>query len=906
MRGRAPGWLQDADFQGPRVAIIGRTNVGKSTLFNRLAGRTVAIADKTAGVTRDRKEAQGKLVDLNFIMVDTPGIEELEENIDRTENEIYRSMIEQCQYAIECCQIILFLIDGKIGITKQDIFLANWLQNKLGFTNKHEYGDSFAISESNLIDNKYLIPIANKCEMSTDCNALISDGFRLGFGELVCLSSRSGEGLTDLFYCIDDVFNHLDRWTNIDLTNDGTIDKSRIKNGQLNSNTNEMEDDGDDGDENDDDDKFNNVSVSLNDNNELSFISVSRLKELIENDNNGDSSDRLDDNGSDTDASHVGEINMNENGADGNDSDVSNNLDQLFDSLSSDPFTHRYNGSIDISDEDFDISKFDIRIDKGDLNHDSDSDEFNDDEDDLMDFQTIEKDGIDGMEDLDTEKVLNEMEIKNASEHENINGNENENSEYELKLCVVGRPNVGKSSLINAILGENRCLIGDQPGITRDCIAISMKDKYSGRQFKIIDTAGLIGIKRGTYLRARQDSRLNILVMRECLRSVRYSNVVALVIDINDDVLNSIEHIDIPQKLLYYQTNEAIMDEKVDANINIDKTEESEVDFARMHVEARSVAHKIVSTLICDFDREMIRYIISQGRGCMLVINKWDKMNKLSKSNQIYQGNNNNKNNTIGKEASVLKLLQLSLPLVFSDTGGLPVLITSAKYHINIDELTSTAINIYDKWNLRLKTPVLNKFIREMQKVYSPPKIKQVRRFGRWKRYIEPKVKYLTQYTTRPPSFIAFCGTQIISDHYFNRMKRLVRKEYGLIGVPMRIHLKSNSELTKHQKQLHDIMKERSKNGRELDTTQPVTGLGFDKLFEEKDRKTPDKIRLMQRRRWQKLSQVEQSRLLRYGREKEKKLKEYNQMKYEKKQQAMEIKKQFSRKLTRDKILSAN
>ena len=162
----------------------------------------------------------------------------------------------------------------------------------------------------------------------------------------------------------------------------------------------------------------------------------------------------------------------------------------------------------------------------------------------------------------------------------------------------------------------------------------------------------------------------------------------------------------------------------------------------------------------------------------MLVINKWDKITS--------------------KHKVILKLLKHSLPLVFRETGGIPICVTSAKYNKGVSSFISNAISIYNKWNSRVPTPILNRFIFEMQKIYPPPAIKQIRKHGRWQRYIRPKVRYMTQYTIRPPSFIAFCGTQIITEYYFYKLRRFLRNEFGLNGIPIRIKMRSNMDINKY------------------------------------------------------------------------------------------------------------
>ena len=103
------------------IAIIGRPNVGKSTLFNKLAGKSFAITDDTPGVTRDRKEAFGKLGEMEFNLIDTAGLDDI------SNRELEKKMIEQTKIAIINANLCLFLIDGKEGINSSDIYFANWI-----------------------------------------------------------------------------------------------------------------------------------------------------------------------------------------------------------------------------------------------------------------------------------------------------------------------------------------------------------------------------------------------------------------------------------------------------------------------------------------------------------------------------------------------------------------------------------------------------------------------------------------------------------------------------------------------------------------------------------------------------------------------------------------------------------
>src|SRR5579884_1276291 len=103
----------------PTVAIIGRPNVGKSTLFNRLIGKRLALVDDTPGVTRDRREGDGHIGELHFKVMDTAGLEEAESGT------LQARMTAQTEQAIADADVTLMLVDGRAGITPMDRHFAN-------------------------------------------------------------------------------------------------------------------------------------------------------------------------------------------------------------------------------------------------------------------------------------------------------------------------------------------------------------------------------------------------------------------------------------------------------------------------------------------------------------------------------------------------------------------------------------------------------------------------------------------------------------------------------------------------------------------------------------------------------------------------------------------------------------
>ena len=160
------------------IAIVGRPNVGKSTLFNRLAQKRLAIVDDTPGVTRDWREAEGFLLDQPVRIIDTAG---LEESFD---DSIQGRMRRQTEEGLAQADAVLFVIDGRAGVTPIDEHFAGWLRRQ----------------------KKPVVLAVNKCENERAADAGMAEAYGLGFGTPIPMSAAHGYGIEDLYNAFEKYF----------------------------------------------------------------------------------------------------------------------------------------------------------------------------------------------------------------------------------------------------------------------------------------------------------------------------------------------------------------------------------------------------------------------------------------------------------------------------------------------------------------------------------------------------------------------------------------------------------------------------------------------------------------------------------------------------------------------------
>lgn len=261
-----------------------------------------------------------------------------------------------------------------------------------------------------------------------------------------------------------------------------------------------------------------------------------------------------------------------------------------------------------------------------------------------------------------------------------------EEDEDMVHVALVGRPNVGKSSLTNALLGKERVIVSDIAGTTRD--AIDTRWHHDGTDFVLIDTAGV-----------RRKGKINLPIERysvvRALRSIDRSDVTVLVLDAVEGV-----------------------------------TEQ---------------------------DKKIAGYIHESGKGCIIIVNKWDLITKDSKTPLRYTED-------IRRELAFLQYA--------------PILYASALTHQRIDRLADLVKYVSEQRHMRVATGVLNELIADAQ-LTNPPPAKGGRPL---------RIYYLTQASVAPPTFVLFVNTpELLHFSYKRFIENRLRETFGFEGTPIRI-----------------------------------------------------------------------------------------------------------------------
>jgi GTP-binding protein len=258
-----------------------------------------------------------------------------------------------------------------------------------------------------------------------------------------------------------------------------------------------------------------------------------------------------------------------------------------------------------------------------------------------------------------------------------------------IRVAIVGRPNAGKSTLVNALLGEDRMITGPEPGLTRDSVASELD--YKGQPILLFDTAGL---RR----KAKITEKAEKLSASDAVRAIRFAEVVVLLIDAE----RPFEHQDL------------------------------------------TIGHRITE----------------EGRALVVAINKWD---------------------LIPEKQKTLRELKKTVSESLAQVPNVSVVAISARAENGLDQLMAAITKTYATWNRRVSTPQLNRWLEEALSRHAPPAAA-----GR-----RIKIRYITQPSTRPPTFVAFCQrAEALPKSYVKYLTNSLRETFDLPGVPIRFSLR--------------------------------------------------------------------------------------------------------------------
>eukprot|EP01039_Chlorochromonas_danica_P008777 gene8777-9679_t len=516
------------------VSLVGRPNTGKSTLFNRLTHSRNAIVSNVPGTTRDRKEGIGYLAGFKFRVFDTGGYD------DR--GIVSQDIQKQVQYALSHSDLVLLLVDTRVGVTGLDEQFARWMRLQVG-KSTHE-------------PRPEVVLVANKAEgglMSDQVMNVVSDGYKLGFGEPLLLSAIHGDGLTDL---ASRMFEHGAKY------------------------------------------------------------------------------------GYDDTGKYVG------------------------------------------------LSSEEKKPDH------------------------LSEEGV---------PVIEEK----AS---------------EIQLAVMGRPNVGKSTLINAMIGEERVIAGALPGLTRDSITVEWS--FEGRGFKLVDTAGLTRIST--------NKKLLEGVQEKKLRPIH--EVIGKLAKNESITLPGIQQVNTEEDPSQFSAQ--ISEYALLSALNALKY----AQVVMLVVEAHQGK-------FLKIDLQLARRCLEEGRALFIVANKVDLLRARGISVTEYE-----------------KQVKDHANEYLREFGDIPVIATAGIEGQGLKRVLRTAMRVHDSWDRRISTWLLNNWMKDA--LVAMPLARAGNKVV--------KVKYMVQTKNRPPTFTLFSNAKELPGSYERFLRSRLQDDFHFEGVPIRFNVKKS------------------------------------------------------------------------------------------------------------------
>lgn len=266
-----------------------------------------------------------------------------------------------------------------------------------------------------------------------------------------------------------------------------------------------------------------------------------------------------------------------------------------------------------------------------------------------------------------------------------------EDASDPIKISIVGRPNVGKSSLLNSLLGEERMIVDNRPGTTRD--AVNIRFVYDNIPFELVDTAGM---RRKSSIKDDLESA----TVKSAISSIRQSDIAALILDVTQELAQQ--------------------------------------------------------------DKTIASFIERNGKAAVLVLNKWDLVEKDNATHGDY-----------------IRFISAQVPQL----DYVPKIFVSALTGQRVTKILDVALDVHREYCTRIPTPALNDLLLELRTSHPPPRVKGTR----------PALKYITQVETQPPTFLIFGrNTHRIRPPYTAYLINSLRSEFGFHGTPLRIFYRRN------------------------------------------------------------------------------------------------------------------
>ena len=321
-----------------------------------------------------------------------------------------------------------------------------------------------------------------------------------------------------------------------------------------------------------------------------------------------------------------------------------------------------------------------------------------------------------------------------------------------VRVAVVGKPNVGKSTLVNTLTEDSRMVVGSQPGVTRDSISARWEDpRYSSVAFELVDTAGLKGVSVTQHSRF---SKVDQIAMASSLKSIEHAHVALLVVDAS---LGARTDMALKPVRMAQGSGAA-------ADGHAGETEDpagSAGSLEGVHRDTLETAALFGGSVVCADDWRVAEKVVREGRPLVVVPNKWEKLTPIQ---QEYA--------EIG--------LRLTLERQLHQVRGVPVVPVSALDGAGMAGITPAVVDLHAKWNKRIRTNLLNQFLAHLTSYQPPPRVKG-----------KPiKLRFISQTNVRPPTFTVRCSrASAVPGHYTAFLLNSLRNEFDFHGVPMRLTL---------------------------------------------------------------------------------------------------------------------